>query len=654
MISNDSIQKVREHADIVDIVSHFIALKKRGSNYIANCPFHNERTPSFNVNPSRGIYKCFGCGEAGDSIQFVQSYEKFSFIEAVRWIADFYHIELEETEISENTLQNKHKEESLRIVFEFAANYFQKNLLETETGRVIGLSYFKERGFTDEMIATFRLGYASDDWNEFGDYAVRNGFDKDILLESGLITEKNGKTYDTYRGRIIFPIISNTGKVVGLGGRILNNQVKAPKYINSNESPIYNKSKLLYGLFQSRQEIKNNDECILVEGYTDVISLHQNNIKNVVASSGTSLTEGQLKLIRNLTKNLIILYDGDAAGVKAAIRGMQLALRENFDIHVVLLPNNDDPDSYLKNHSREEFLFYLQNNKKDIIDFQIDVAYQQGELDTKAKTELTHELAETIAQIDVVNNFILKNEYVKKASQRLKIDEQAFLQLMNKYTIDKNKKEAKSYTAVPNEEEKQNVETSTSQAVPQYDINEWESQKEQSKFYRSVIEILLKYGNKDFKDGKKVHEYFYGKFDLDDVDVPIYKLILLLLQEEFSQQKSLDEITLKMIRHEDLSVRNTCIELLLEEVKPHPIWEQGKTVNPYLEQEEKEDTSYIDYCESVFYYYEFFQLERIIHNVQERLKANEGTFEDQLVLLKVLDDLKKSQKSLGTIVVKKG
>lgn len=654
MITNDSIQLVRDRVDIIDIVGHFVQIKKRGSNFIGNCPFHNEKTPSFNVNPARGIYKCFGCGEAGDAIQFVQSHEKFSFIEAIKWIADFYHIEIEESESNPDFAIHRHKEESLRIIFDFAAQYFHESLLHSESGKIIGLSYFKERGFSEDTIDEFQLGYADESWQNFYDAAIKKGFNKELLIESGLVTEKNDKIYDTYRGRVIFPIMSNTGKVVGLGGRILNTQVKAPKYINSHESPIYNKSKILYGLYQARNEIKNLDECILVEGYTDVISLFQRGIKNVVASSGTALTEGQLKLIKNISKNLVIIYDGDAAGIKAAVRGMQLALKENMNISIVLLPENEDPDSYIKKYNQAAFRKYILENKKDIIDFQIDVSnWNKSHQDAQLLTQLLHELAETIAQIDVVNNFILKNLYVKKVSERLKVNEQEFLQLMNKYTVDKIKKDQQHIASQNQFSEFDYIDQSEVISNSPSSPLHVEQNKELGKYYQSIIEILLKYGDKPYKNGLKVYEYFFETFSLEEITMHPYAAILNQLLQYFSENKTLDAITLKMIRHEDISIRNACIELLLESQQPHPIWDAHKNDNPYLDKSNELNEEYITICDSVFSYYEFYLLSQMIESVLVRIKEPNVDFSDQLVYLKVLEELKEKQRTLGSIVIKK-
>lgn len=346
MIAPASIQEVMNRANVVDVIGQFVRLRKRGTNYIANCPFHNEKTPSFNVSPAKGIYKCFGCGKAGNVVTFVQDHEKLTYPEAIRWLADFYKITIEETERSPEQQQQQLAEESLRILNEYAATTFHNTLLNTEEGQLIGMSYFKQRGFRKDIIERFRLGYNPERGDEFYQAAVAKGYRADMLERAGLAKSRSGGGgyYDVYRGRVIFPIQSMTGRILGFGARILKSNEKAPKYINTPENEIYIKSKVLYGMYQSRQAIGKQDECLLVEGYTDVISLHQAGVENVVSSSGTSLTEDQLRLIGQLTKNLTILYDGDSAGIKAALRGLDMALSQSFNVQLVLLPDGEDPD----------------------------------------------------------------------------------------------------------------------------------------------------------------------------------------------------------------------------------------------------------------------------------------------------------------------
>src|SRR5699024_2561333 len=346
MISQESIRKVQDRIDIIDIVGSFVKLKKRGVNYLGLCPFHNERTPSFTVSPSKEIYKCFGCGISGNAISFLMEHEKYTFLEAIRWLAEKYDVELEETEASPEAKEAQQLSESLFIVNHFAQKHFTENLFETEEGLTIGKTYFEKRGFSEETMHTFQLGYAKDDWNDFTKAALNNKYKLEFLEKSGLTIVKNDKQFDNYRGRVIFPIHNQSGKVIGFGARILKKNKKAPKYINTPENEIYEKRRVLYGMYQARQTIGKLDECFLVEGYTDVISMHQTGIENVVASSGTSLTEEQLRLIKKYTNNLTIIYDGDAAGIKAALRGLDMALEQSINVRLVMLPDGEDPDSF--------------------------------------------------------------------------------------------------------------------------------------------------------------------------------------------------------------------------------------------------------------------------------------------------------------------
>ena len=345
MISQDSIQQILSRIDIVEIVGSFVKLKKRGTNYLGLCPFHNEKTPSFTVSPAKEIYKCFGCGRSGNSISFLMEAEKYSYVEALRWLAAKYNVEIEETETSPEYKQQQQVADSLYIINNFAQQYFTHALINTEEGQDIALSYLKERGFREEIINKFQLGYNPEARDGFTKAALAAQYNLEYLQKTGLVNVRDGNTYDNYRGRIIFPIHNQSGKVLGFGARLIKNNDKAPKYINSPENEIYVKSKILYGSYFARQAIDKADECLLVEGYTDVVSLHQACIENVVASGGTSLTPDQLRLIKKYTNNLTIIYDGDSAGIKAALRGLDLALEESLNVKLVLIPDNEDPDS---------------------------------------------------------------------------------------------------------------------------------------------------------------------------------------------------------------------------------------------------------------------------------------------------------------------
>ena len=348
MISQQTIQQITSRIDIVEIVGEFVKLKKRGVNYLGNCPFHNEKSPSFTVSPSKEIYKCFGCGKSGNAVGFVMEHEKYSYVEALKWIAARYNIEVEETAVSPEIKQQQLVSDSLIILNSFAQKHFTKNLFDSEEGTSVALTYLKHRGFREDIIEKFQLGYNLEDKDDLARELKQHQYNLEIAEKSGLVVTRNGITYDNYRGRIIFPIHNQSGKIIGFGARIIKSNDRAPKYINTPENEIYVKSKILYGLYFARQAINKYDECLLVEGYTDVVSLSQAGIENVVASGGTSLTIDQLRLMRKHTTNLTIIYDGDSAGVKAALRGLDMALEEGLNVKMVLIPDKEDPDSYVR------------------------------------------------------------------------------------------------------------------------------------------------------------------------------------------------------------------------------------------------------------------------------------------------------------------
>lgn len=663
MIAAESIQEVRDRAEIVDVVGNFLSLKRRGSNYLANCPFHNEKSPSFNVNPSRGIFKCFGCGKAGDAVTFVQEYEKFSFVEAIRWLAQFYNIDLKETAVSNESKAHRAIEESLRIVFEYAVKYFEHNLRETEEGRLIGLSYFHERGFSDSIISRFQLGYAMDSWDAFYKTGLESGYAESLLVHTGMVSKKNEKLYDTYRGRVIFPIVSNTGKIVGVGARIIGKKENAPKYINSPESEIYNKSRVLYGLYQSKTAISKLDECLLVEGYTDVITLHQYGVENVVSSSGTSLTEGQLKLIKNLTKNLTILYDGDAAGVKAAIRGMQMAVAESYNINIVQLPADEDPDSYIQHHGAAKMRLYIAENKKDIVDFQIDLALQGGALTANAKSVLVNDIAETIALINKSEDFVIQQEYMKKTASRLEIDEHGLIQLVNKLVSENLRKEQKQWIDNQAPRPAAAVQTAPSDAdyyqmpMEAFDIEGGVSvgaspaanaMANNALVEWKVLQTLLKYGNKVYDEEANVAVHFFDNFEVDAIENELCKKIVKEYETVMRQDSDMDRLVLHFIRHQDSTIKNKVIELLMDHEVPNPKWESEfgiATIAP--------EDNYLEESKSVFAYFELEILGRLIQEVLSEIKEKNQPTQVVLELMQVHKDLKEKEKSLLSLVVKR-
>lgn len=516
MIAQESIQEVMNRADIIDVVGQFVRLKKRGTNHIANCPFHNEKTPSFYVSGAKGIYKCFGCGRGGNVVTFIQEHEKLTYPESIKWLASYYNIEIQETEKSPEQKEQQLAEESLRVVNEFAAQYFHDTLLQDEEGQAVGMSYFKQRGYSRDTIEKFRLGYCPEGYDKFFNAARDKGHKEDLLEKAGLIKNRNGRYYDVYYGRVIFPIQSMTGRVLGFGARILKKNDKAPKYINSPENELYNKSRVLYGMHQSRQAIGKLDECFLVEGYTDVISLHQGGVENVVSSSGTSLTEGQLRLMGQLTKNLTILYDGDSAGVKAALRGLDLALENSFNVKLVLLPEGEDPDSFIQSSGDKKFHEYVADNKKDVIGFKLEVGLKEAGDDPVKKSKLVNEIAESISKINKAEDFALQDHYIKIAAEELQVDIGGMVNLVNKNIREKLEQERRQKARDEQKEPIPQVD------VPQEEIKDPQTDEEQE---WELIRILLEHGGKEYEEYNNVAELVLDRVDPDLIETEMVRML---------------------------------------------------------------------------------------------------------------------------------
>lgn len=442
MIPREKVAEIHDVARIEEVVGEFVSLKKRGSNLIGLCPFHQEKTPSFSVSPAKGIYKCFGCGAAGNAVNFVMQHEQYTYPEALRYLAGKYNIEIEEREETDEEKQAKDERESLLIVTAFAQKHFSKNLWETSEGKSVGLSYLKERGFLEKTIKEFQLGYSPESWDDLTKTAQTNGYKNKFLEKSGLSIIKPHQAYDRFRHRVIFPIHNLTGKVVGFGARLLTNDKKKPKYLNSPESEIYNKSKILYGIYFAKSEIVREDNCLLVEGYTDVISLYQTGIKNAVASSGTSLTEDQIKLIRRYTQNITILYDGDAAGLKASFRGIDMILGQGMNVKIVLFPEGEDPDSYASGHTSSETKNYIEEHAEDFIRFKSRLLFKENADDPAKRAEAVEEIAKSIA---LIPNLLKRDQYIKATWESLGIDQQKLSYRINTLRSNQRSKELKTY-----------------------------------------------------------------------------------------------------------------------------------------------------------------------------------------------------------------
>ena len=487
MISKNTIDQVFETSRVEEVLGDFVQLKKSGSNYKGLSPFTDERSPSFMVSPVKQIWKDFSSGKGGNVVAFLMEHEHFTYPEAIKYLAKKYNIEIEETEQSDEQKQHADERESMYLVSEFASEYFQNILLKSEQGKAIGLSYFKERGFTPETIKKFDLGYCLDEWDAFTSEAIRKGYQLDYLEKTGLSIVKGERQFDRFKGRVMFPIHSMSGRVLGFGGRILINDKKAAKYLNSPESEIYHKSKVLYGISHAKQAIAKEDNCFLVEGYTDVIQFHQSGIENVVSSSGTSLTSEQIRLVSRLTKNITVLFDGDAAGMRASIRGIDLILEQGMNVKICVFPDGEDPDSFARKNSQDELQEYLQENAKDFIEYKASLLYEDAKNDPVKRASLIHDMVSSIAKIP---NQIQQEVYIQECSRIMDISEQVLFATLTQLLA----KEGKTGPAQPAKSKPLEVvrdkETSEVKVDELFELE------------RKIISLLLLYGTveEEFED----------------------------------------------------------------------------------------------------------------------------------------------------------
>lgn len=483
MIPKETVDKIIETSRIEEVVGDFVSLKKRGTSMIGLCPFHNEKTPSFHVSVGKGIFKCFGCGQGGDSVRFIMEHEKATYPEALRYLANKYSIEIEEVENSPEEQAVNDRRESLYIVSGWAAKFFHQQMMETDEGKSIGLSYFKERGFRDDIIKKFELGYSPDIWDALTQQGLKEGYNIQFLEDTGLTIRKdNEKLYDRFRGRVMFPIHSFTGRVIGFGGRTLKTDKAVPKYVNSPESDIYHKSNVLYGLFFAKKSMRDEDNCYLVEGYADVLSVHQAGVENVVASSGTSLTIEQIRMIGRFTKNITILYDGDEAGIKASLRGLDMILEEGLNVKVVNFPDSHDPDSYVQEFGSAAFKTHIEQNKKDFILYKTGILLKDAGNDPIKRAGIIREVVESIAKIP---DGIKASVFVRECSSLLQIEERVLISELNKIRLGKIKKDTNSYTP------QNNPDTIPISIEPELaGISDTDEKQE-----REIIRLLLNYGH---------------------------------------------------------------------------------------------------------------------------------------------------------------
>ena len=528
MISKSTIDQVYETSRLEEVIGDFVQLKKSGSNFKGLSPFSDERSPSFMVSPVKQIWKDFSSGKGGNVVAFLMEHEHFTYPEAIKYLAKKYNIEIEETEQSNEEKEAENVRESLYLVSEYANKYFKNILHKTDQGKAIGLSYFKERGFTDETIKKFDLGYALDEWQAFTDEALKNGYKLDYLEQTGLTIVKEEKRFDRFKGRVLFPIQSMSGRVLGFGGRILTNDKKAAKYLNSPESDIYHKSKVLYGIYHAKQSIAKEDNCYLVEGYTDVIQLHQTGVKNVVSSSGTALTSDQIRLINRLTKNITVLFDGDAAGMRASLRGIDLILEQGMNVKVCTFPEGEDPDSFAKQNTLEELSLYLEENAKDFIQFKASVLYEESKNDPIKKADTIRDIMSSISKIP---DRIQKEVYIQECARIMDISEEVLFSTLAQM----GKKEAQDASKQNRNEQQAFQVIKGKQPVEKVDV--------QYILERKIIEVLLLYGNRaeDFED-LVLKENDKGELVLEPVihKAKVFEKVFLDLQDdemEFSNPK---------------------------------------------------------------------------------------------------------------------
>lgn len=611
MITQKTIQEVMNTAKVEEVIGDFINLRRRGVNLIGNCPFHDEKTPSFTVSPSKNIYKCFGCGKGGDSVRFIMDHEHLSFPESIKFLAVKYRIEIEETENTAKEIENKLITDSLYIANDFARDYFCDVLFNRQEGKSIGLSYFKERGFREATIKKFQLGYALDERDEFTKKAIDKKFNIEHLRTLGLTSKSD---LDFFRSRVMFTIHNISGKVVAFAGRTLSSDKKQPKYINSPESEIYNKRAVLYGLYFAKDAIRKNDECILVEGYTDVITLHQGGIENVVASSGTSLTKEQIRLIKRYTPNIKIIYDGDPAGVKAALRGLDLILESDMNVKLVLLPENQDPDSFLAGNGTEAFNAFLKDNEEDFIFFKTRVLLSDTGNDPIKKTIVIRDIVSSIAKIP---DTFKRTLYIRQCGEMLDLSESVLLNEVNKVVRSdaKAKKESNSPHSqelpVDSEDQWLNPKPVLSQSEPEILRNDaWQE--------KAVCSILVNYGHQVIDETKKQTISQYILESVQDIlsyfDIELYRKIIEQVGKKIDAGFTPDHAW--FTGHEDEEIRNFAINAMSSPYT-YASWEKKEM---FLQTQKMPDENYVRDAESALLRLQLRKSKRVIKELESYLK----------------------------------
>ena len=643
-ISKQTTEKVRERADIEEVVGDYVPLKKKGQNLWACCPFHNEKSPSFSVSPAKQIYKCFGCGKAGDPIQFVMDVEGIGFNEAIKHLAQKYGIEIEEDrQMSPEAIVAHNERESLYIVLNFAKEFFVKNL-QSEEGKSIGLSYFKERGFSPSIIEKFDLGYALDAWDKLLIAAEAAGHSKELLMKAGLILQKEGdanRFYDRFRGRVTFTIHNLGGKPIGFGARILTNDKKQPKYINSPETEVYHKSDILYGIFQAKKSIREQDNCYLVEGYTDVISLHLAGIENVVASSGTSLTENQIKLIKRFTDNITVLYDGDAAGIKASLRGIDMILEGGLNVKAVVFPDGEDPDSYARKVGSSAFQQYLKEKAVDFISFQIGLYAEEAAKDPIKYAELVKQVVQSLSKIP---DPIIRSVFIKKSSSLLEMDEDILMTELNKILL---KSQKDQFFKEKRAEEESSIPIETLLPVTKEETNNFQLIQLQE---REMLRLLVNYGFEMVSEELSVCEYLLQETEDLTFETPVFNKILVIFKDALKQ--GLLPQPAYFLEIEDSEIKREVINLITPKYELSTLWESRFQIFTTHEADDLAKTVYDNIL-----HLKKKVIKKLLEEARDQIKKaemNKGTEEEVSEKVRIYMELKNYQvaidKQLGIVI----
>ncbi|MBN2348301.1 MAG: DNA primase [Bacteroidales bacterium] len=645
MIDRATVDKILDTADIVEVIGEFVNLKKSGQNYKGLSPFTNEKTPSFFVSPAKGIYKCFSSGSGGNAVKFLMEHEKLSYPEALKFLAKKYNIEIIEKELTADEIQQQNERESLLAICNYANTYFQENLKNTEEGKAVGLSYFLERGFREPVIDKFQLGYSREQRDAFSKTAISKGYKIDYLVKTGLTIKKENYTFDRFHGRVIFPIHSLSGQVLGFGGRILKKQENAAKYLNSPESDIYHKSNILYGLYFARQTIIKHDKCFMVEGYTDVLSMHQAGIENTVASSGTALTLEQIRLLKRFTKNITVIYDGDEAGIKASLRGIDLILEEGLNVKVVLLPEGEDPDSFAKSRNASDFIAHINASETDFISFKTKLLSKDAENDPVKKATLITDIVRSVA---VIPDGITRTVYIRECSKILDIDEKMLY--TETHRLRRQKYSQKVRPSVPYEELR------TERPIPA------RPQSKETEVYtieKEIIRLLLLYGNNEFtllsksRENKKfnVANFIIREIESDDLEIshPLYKVIFEEIKKLVNENQKIEDRY--FINHPEEGLSALTVDILTSNYILSKIWQKNDN---HIETEEMKLNEIVPETIKAF---KNKRVLNLIRETQHEIKeAQENNDLENISLLQqryiVLNELKKGfSKDLGDRII---